>query len=180
MSLVPHPDDPSRTSEANREERPDILLIATDGERVGPLANSFLANNSSDPCVKTIVYANVVTAHSVHEWYRTGVETILARDTTTNDLLAAIRMVHRGTRVISNAVAQLLVEQVGNDALTRRELDVLSKLAEGLRNRDVARELGISEETVKAHVRNIMGKLGVRDRTSAVTAALRRGLICLE
>jgi two-component system NarL family response regulator len=72
-----------------------------------------------------------------------------------------------------------LAEHMGEEGLTQRERDVLTRVAGGLRNRDVGEELLITEETVKVHMRNILGKLSARDRTEAVTIALRRGIIRL-
>ena len=93
------------------------------------------------------------------------------------DLLSAIRSVHAGQRRIPREVADELAEHLGDDVLTERELDVLREVAAGNSNRRVAAELGISEETVKAHMKNILGKLAANDRTHAVTIALKRGII---
>jgi DNA-binding NarL/FixJ family response regulator len=93
------------------------------------------------------------------------------------DLLDAIRSVHAGQRRIPREVADDLAEHVGEDTLTERELGVLRHVAAGNSNRRVAGQLGISEETVKAHMKNILGKLGANDRTHAVTIALKRGII---
>jgi DNA-binding NarL/FixJ family response regulator len=93
------------------------------------------------------------------------------------DLLDAIRSVHAGQRRIPREVADDLAEHVGQDTLTERELGVLRHVAAGNSNRRVAGQLGISEETVKAHMKNILGKLGANDRTHAVTIALKRGII---
>lgn len=93
------------------------------------------------------------------------------------DLLSAIRSVHAGQRRIPREVADDLAKHVGEVALTERELSVLRLVSAGNSNRRVAVDLGISEETVKAHMKNILGKLGANDRTHAVTIALKRGII---
>ena len=95
------------------------------------------------------------------------------------ELAEAIRDVHAGRKRIPADVAAHLAEHMGEEALTQRERDVLTHVAGGLRNRDVGEELAITEETVKVHMRNILGKLSARDRTEAVTIALRRGIIQL-
>ena len=95
------------------------------------------------------------------------------------ELLAAIRDVHLGRKHIPNEIAISLVEGVGLNLLSDRETKVLRELAEGHRNREVAGNLGISEDTVKGHVRSILEKLGAKDRTQAVSIGVRRGIIHL-
>lgn len=94
-------------------------------------------------------------------------------------LANAIRDVHAGLKQIPADVAAHLAEHLGDELLTQRERDVLTRVAGGLRNRDIGDELAITEETVKVHMRSILGKLSARDRTEAVTIALRRGMIQL-
>jgi DNA-binding NarL/FixJ family response regulator len=91
-----------------------------------------------------------------------------------------IRKVHAGKTVVPPEVAANLVEHLGNETLSKREIDVLKKVAGGNRNIDIAGLLFISEETVKGHVKHIMGKLGAKDRTEAVAIAIRRGIIHLD
>jgi DNA-binding NarL/FixJ family response regulator len=93
------------------------------------------------------------------------------------DLLDAIRCVHAGQRRIPREVAVGLAEHVHDDALSSRELEVLRQVAAGNSNRRVATRLGISEDTVKAHMKSILSKLAANDRTHAVTIALKRGII---
>ena len=95
------------------------------------------------------------------------------------ELADAIRDVHAGRKRIPADVAANLAAHMGEEGLTLRERDVLACAAGGLRNRDIGEELAITEETVKVHMRNILGKLSARDRTEAVTIALRRGIIQL-
>ena len=94
-------------------------------------------------------------------------------------ILESIRKVHGGRTVIPPEVAAHLAEHLGQEQLSKRELDVLRKVAGGNRNIDIADQLCISEETVKGHVKHIMEKLGARDRTEAVAIAVRRGMIQL-
>jgi DNA-binding NarL/FixJ family response regulator len=94
-------------------------------------------------------------------------------------LVEMIRKVHSGAKSIPPEIAAHLAEHLGDELLTRREVDVLQKMAGGNRNRDIAEQLFISEETVKGHVKHIMEKLGASDRTEAVAIAVRRGIIQL-
>ena len=95
------------------------------------------------------------------------------------ELLDGIRQVHEGRKRIPPEIAAQLAEHMSDDALTPREIEVLRNVANGNRNRDVAVQMFITEETVKVHVKHIMEKLGARDRTEAVTIAIRRGIIAL-
>jgi DNA-binding NarL/FixJ family response regulator len=95
------------------------------------------------------------------------------------ELLDIIRSVHAGKRRLPAALAQKLAEHMADEAISPRELEVLSLMAAGKRNKEIAGDLSIAEDTVKMHVRNILSKLQVNDRTEAVTIALRRGIINL-
>lgn len=106
-----------------------------------------------------------------------GASGYLLKSLIRTDLLDAIRSVHAGHRRIPREVAAELAEHLGQGRLTERELEVLRQVAAGQSNRRVAAELCISEETVKAHMKNILGKLNANDRTHAVTIALKRGII---
>jgi DNA-binding NarL/FixJ family response regulator len=90
-----------------------------------------------------------------------------------------IRKVHAGKKFVPSEIAAKIAEHFGDDELTDREVDVLRKTAGGNRNRDIACQLFIAEETVKVHMKHIIEKLGASDRTEAVTIAARRGLIQL-
>ena len=95
------------------------------------------------------------------------------------ELVEIIRQVHAGKKRIPPEIAAHLAEHFSDEALTGREIEVLQELAGGNRNRDIAEQLFITEETVKVHIKHIMEKLGASDRTQAVTIAIRRGIIAL-
>jgi DNA-binding NarL/FixJ family response regulator len=96
------------------------------------------------------------------------------------ELLGAIRAVHAGKKHIHGSVAEKLAEHMGSEKLSERELQVLKEIAAGKRNKEIGAELSIAEDTVKMHVKNILEKLQVNDRTEAVTVALRRGILHLD
>jgi DNA-binding NarL/FixJ family response regulator len=96
------------------------------------------------------------------------------------EVLGAIRNAAAGRRVIPPSIASRLAEFVPRVDLTPREVEVLRLAAKGLRNRDIARIIGRTEETVKVHLKHVMAKLGVEDRTEAVTLGLQRGIIHLD
>jgi len=107
-----------------------------------------------------------------------GATGYLLKDTPRDQLLAAVRAAARGETVLAPPLAAKLMRQVrGGDQLTRRELEVLALVAQGRSNPEIARELFIGEATVKSHLLHVFDKLGVSDRTAAVTPALERGLL---
>lgn len=95
------------------------------------------------------------------------------------ELIDAIRQVHSGKKRVPSEVAHRLAQHLSDETLTEREVDVLRHVSAGNRNRDIADRLFISQETVKVHLKHIMGKLGANDRTEAVAIAIRRGIIRL-
>jgi DNA-binding NarL/FixJ family response regulator len=95
------------------------------------------------------------------------------------ELLDVIRLVHAGKTRIPSSVAEQIAEHFGEEHLTAREMEVLKLVAHGNRNKQIAHKLGITEETVKVHIKNILSKLEANDRTHAVTIAVQRGIIQL-
>lgn len=93
------------------------------------------------------------------------------------ELIAIIHLVHEGKKGIPAQIAAQVAEHLSDDDLTSREIEVLRHVAGGNRNRDIAERLFISEDTVKAHIKHIMSKLGASDRTQAVAIGVRRGFI---
>jgi len=110
---------------------------------------------------------------------KAGAQGYLLKGLLRKELLDTIRSVHAGRKRISSEVAQQVANHAVDSLLTLREVDVLQLIAEGNANKLVADRLEITEDTVKAHVRNILSKLGANDRTHAVTIALKRGIIDL-
>jgi len=111
---------------------------------------------------------------------KAGAATYLLKDTLSEDLVRAIRQVDKGDTAINPEVAERLDSRSHRTPLSQREVQVLGLLAEGMRNKEISDALGISEETVRVHVKNLMGKLKVSDRTAAVTVAVRHGIIHLD
>lgn len=108
-----------------------------------------------------------------------GARGYILKSMPTKELVDVIRQVHAGKKKIPLQIAAQLAEHLSDEALTTREIEVLSQIAGGNRNRDIAEKLCISEETVKVHIKHIMDKLGASDRTQAVAIGLRRGIIKL-
>ena len=108
-----------------------------------------------------------------------GARGYILKDMPPKELVEVIRQVYAGKKKIPSQVAARLAEHLSDEALTSREIEVLSQIAGGNRNRDIAEKLSITEETVKVHIKHIMDKLGASDRTQAVAIGLRRGIIQL-
>ena len=107
----------------------------------------------------------------MHQALAAGAATYLLKESALDDLAGVVRAVHNGARPLSEDVQRILARRSNQTALTAREIGVLELIAQGLSNNEAGKTLGITEETVKVHVRNIMDKLNVRDRTKAVTMA---------
>jgi DNA-binding NarL/FixJ family response regulator len=108
-----------------------------------------------------------------------GASGYVVKGTGRDELVRAIRSVHAGKKHIPAEVAQRLAEHLASEKLSPRELEVLTLMARGKRNKEIGAELSIAEDTVKMHVKNILAKLEVNDRTEAVTIAMRRGILHL-
>ncbi|SEF52196.1 two component transcriptional regulator, LuxR family [Bryocella elongata] len=108
-----------------------------------------------------------------------GAQGYMLKNMPPKELVEMVRKVHQGRRYVPKEVAAQLAEHLGEEALSKREIEVLEKIADGNRNSDIAALLFISEETVKGHVKHVMEKLGASDRTAAVSIGLRRGIIRL-
>ena len=123
----------------------------------------------------------IVTVYRNHELIfqalQAGACGYLLKSLPADELIKAIRDVHAGKKRIQTELAARMAEHVGEDRVTAREIQVLECVAAGRHNREIGERLFISVETVKAHVRNIMAKLGARDRTHAVAIANRRGVV---
>lgn len=104
----------------------------------------------------------------------------LLKNTPQEEIVKAVRMVYRGERYVPKDIAQRLFEAIGREELSPRELEVLSLVARGCTNKDVAQQLFISDKTVRNHVTSCLLKLQAKDRTEAVTRAIQRGLIRVQ
>ena len=152
----------------------DLQLPAMSG------LDAIRAIRREDPQARIIVLTMYEGDEDIYRAIEAGATTYLLKDTLADDLIRIVRDVHAGGRPMPADVAERLAEREEQGTLTRREVQVVELIATGMRNKEIAGVLNISEETVQAHVKNILAKLGVRDRTAAVTVALRRGIIHLS
>lgn len=176
MSLVAQAASAAEAVEAFRRHRPDVVLLdvrlaGSDG------IDALIRIREEFPRARVLVLSTSDGEGDIRRALRAGAAGYILKSAPRQDLLAAVRTVHGGGRYVAPDVAARLAEHLGDDELTPRELEVLSLIREGFRNKQVARRLGISETTVNFHVRNLVQKLGANDRTHAVAIAIRRGLL---
>jgi len=163
-------------TELFRAQRPDVTLMDL---RLPDMSgvDAILAIRRIDPEARIIVLTMYEGDEDIHRAFQAGAATYLLKDILADELVVAIREVHAGKRPIGPSVEARLVERSAWEPLTRREIEIINLISRGLRNKEVAASLGVSEGTVKVHVKSILAKLGVNDRTAAVSVALRRGII---
>jgi two-component system, NarL family, response regulator len=163
-----------------QEMRPDITLmdLAFEGGDGGVDAIRQIRKHS--PSAKIIVFSAVTGDEDVFQALRSGAVTFLTKEMTDEELVQTIRDVHAGGRPIPPEIARKLADRLTQSSLTAREVEVLSLVARGYRNKEVASALCISEETVQGHMKHILSKLGVNDRTRAAIVAAQRGIIRLR
>jgi DNA-binding NarL/FixJ family response regulator len=179
LKLVAEAENGERAVELYREHRPDVSLMdlrmpVMDG------VEAIRAITAEFPEARILALTTYEGDADIRRALEAGARGYLLKDMLLTDVIQAVRTVHVGERVIPDAVAVRLAEFPERSDLTERELEVLQLVARGLSNKEVARAIGRTDETVKIHLKNVFAKLDVADRTEAVTVALTRGLIHLD
>jgi two-component system NarL family response regulator len=164
--------------EAFLQHAPDVTLMDLQLPVLSGL-DAIRRIRSIDGEAKVIVLTTYHGDEDVYQALAAGAATYLLKEAALDDLAGVVRDVHNGKRPLPDDVRCILAVRSNYGPLTAREIEVLELIAQGLRNKEVGNALGITEETIKVHVRNIMDKLSAQDRTEAVTMALRRGIIHL-
>jgi len=162
-----------------RQHLPDVTLMDL---RLSDMSGSEVtaAIRQEFPEARIIALTSYDGDQDIYRALESGVRGYLLKEMVYSEVVKAIRIVHEGKRFIPVEVAQQLTGFFPDVALTPREVEVLSLVARGLGNKEVGDILGTAPGTVKAHVQNILSKLDAKDRTHAVTIALRRGIIHLH
>jgi NarL family two-component system response regulator LiaR len=165
---------------------PDVALLDLVMPRLGGL-EAIRRIREVAPATRVLVLTSFADDDTVLPAVRAGAAGYLLKDVQPPELVGAIRTVHAGEALLAPAVATMLVEQLAaedgdgaaerDDHLTPREREVLALLARGRANKVIARDLGVSERTVKTHVSNILAKLNLTDRTQAAVYAVRHGIV---
>jgi two-component system NarL family response regulator len=162
-----------------RQHQPDITLMDLKMPELNGV-EAIRAIRCVCPSAKIIVLSTYQGDEDIFRALEAGAATYLLKDTLSTDLVRVIREVATGERPIPPQVAQRLADRMLKPGLTSRETQVLHLMARGLRNKEIGAGLNISEETAQGHVKNILAKFGVHDRTEAVTIAIKRGIVHLD
>jgi DNA-binding NarL/FixJ family response regulator len=161
-----------------REHRPDITLMDLRLPDISGI-DAAATIRSQFPDARVIVLTTFEGDAEIQRALAAGAQGYLLKSMPRKKIVEAIRRVFAGGKSIPPEIAAQLAEHMGEDPLTKREIEVLQQMAGGNRNKDIADILFISEETVKGHVKRIMEKLSANDRTDAVAISVRRGIIAL-
>lgn len=178
MSLVAEARSGEEAQRLYRQHLPDVTLMDLRMPGLNGV-DTIRAIRREFPRSRFIVLTTYDGDEDIYRALEAGAQAYLLKDMLCDEILTAIRAVHAGQRRIPAAVGTRLAERMSGLELSGREQEVLELVAKGKSNKEIAADLDITEATVKGHLTNILGKLGVSDRTQAVIAALRRGLVHL-
>lgn len=178
MVLVAEASNGREAIQGYREHRPDIALMDLRLPDISGI-DAVIAIRTEYPSAKVIMLTTFEGDSEIQRALEAGAQGYMLKSMPRKQLVEMIRRVHAGRKHIPPEVAAHLAEHLGEETLSKREVEVLDKVAGGNRNSDIAALLFISEETVKGHIKHIMEKLGASDRTEAVAIGVRRGIIQL-
>ena len=169
----------ARGFELFRELNPDVTILSLrtpDSCAIDTLEDYFAENERA----KIIVLADHAGDAEISKTLKKGALGYVCKDVSPDELVKAVRVVNAGKKYIPSDIAAVLSENIGQEELTVSEQRILQMIVGGMSNKEIAFALDISENTVKTHVKNIFDKIGVSDRTSAATLAIRRGLVRVD
>jgi len=176
MALVAYASNAVQAIAEFRRHRPDVTLM----DLRLPGANGtdiLIAIRGEFPQARIVMLTTSDGDADIQRAMRAGASAYILKSMPMENLLGVIRSVHAGRKHIPPEVAARLAEHLGEESLTARELEVLRLIRDGYRNKQIADQLSISENTVNFHIKNLMEKLQANDRTHAVTIGLRRGIL---
>ena len=159
--------------------QPDVTILSLrlpDSCAIDVLGDYF----NEDKRAKILILAEHAGDAEISRSLKKGASGYVCKDVTESELIKAVRAVYAGKKYLQTQVAEILNENYGQEELTPSERNILQLVAGGKSNKEIAYALNISENTVKTHVKNIFDKIGVSDRTSAATLAIRRGLVRVD
>jgi len=176
MKLVAEASNGREAVEQFRLHRPDITLMDLQMPQMSGL-DAIIAIRGEFPGARIIVLTTYAGDVQALRAIRAGAQAYLLKDALHKELIDTIRAVHAGKKSLSPEISYQLAEHAADESLTAAEVRVLRLIAEGNANKEIAAHLSTSEDTIKGQVRNILAKLGAKDRTHAAMIALRRGII---
>jgi DNA-binding NarL/FixJ family response regulator len=176
MCVVAEATCPAEAIAAYEQQRPDVALMDL-RLRDEDASVAVAAIRERHPAARIVILTTAEGDAEIRRMLSLGISAYVLKSMPSADLLGVLRSVHKGLRCIPVDVATQIAEHFGASTLTAREMAVLELIRDGRRNKQIARELSITETTVAFHSKNIIAKLQADDRTHAVVIALRRGLL---
>jgi len=176
MTLVGEASNGREALQQFRTHQPDVTLMDLQMPEMNGL-DALIAIRGEFPEARIIVLTTYTGDMQVLRAIKAGARAYLLKNTLHKELVDTIRAVHAGKKYISSEASFELAEHASDDVLTPAEVRVLRLIAEGNANKEIAAQLSVSEDTVKSQVRNILSKLGAKDRTHAAMIGLKRGII---
>ena len=183
IEVVAEAGDGEEALAAGERTAPDVALVDLVMPRLDGIETIRRLRERS-PATRVIVLTSFLDDDKIFPALRAGAAGYLLKDAQPQELVSAIRTVHQGQAPLHPAVAARVLDELAGDSrdrppdlLTGREREVLALIAQGRANKAIARDLGVSEKTVKTHVTSILRKLGLADRTQAALYAVREGLV---
>ena len=179
MTVVAEATNGQQAVDLYRQHQPDVALL----DIRMPVMNGVdaaIAIRADFPKARIVAISTFSGEEDIRRALQAGAQSYLTKDVLHDELLKAIRAVHAGQRYLPEPVAAALAAQMPRPELSAREREVLLQIVQGLSNKQIAYTLNIAEYTVKNHVKSILAKLGVDDRTQAATAAIQRGIVHLN
>jgi DNA-binding NarL/FixJ family response regulator len=178
MQLVAEAATGTEAVQLHRELQPDVTLMDLQMPGMSGL-DAIIAIKSENPSARIIVLTTYSGDVLAQRALKAGAQAYVLKSLVRTEILNTIRVVHAGERRVQADVAAEMANHTADASLTPREVEVLQLVAAGCANKAISATLAINEETTKTHVRNILAKLGARDRTHAVSLGLKRGIIAL-
>ena len=178
MQVVAEAEDGTEAMEVYRHHKPDVVVLdlrmprLNGVETIGTLRREFGG-------IRILILSNYSTGDEIAAALEAGAAGFVVKDTPLLGLVEAIRRVHGGEQYLAPEIARRLAGRISSQ-LSPRELAVLQLIGRGLSNKEIGAALNVAEATVKVHVTGILSKLGVADRTQAILAGIKRGIIHVE
>ncbi|MBX3281335.1 MAG: response regulator transcription factor [Acidobacteria bacterium] len=179
FTLIASTADPLEGFELFKRMRPDVVVLGlrfADSCSIEALPAYF----EIEPMAKVVILADNAGDGEIAKALKLGALGFVSKEESSDELLAAVEAAAKGKKYLPSEIAGVLAANFGADELTPAETNVLQSIVGGMSNKEIAFALDISENTVKSHIQNIFSKIGVSDRTSAATAAIKRGLVRID
>ena len=178
MQLVGEASNGREAVQLHRELNPDVTLMDLQMPDMSGL-DAIIAIKTENPTARIIVLTTYSGDALAQRALKAGAQAYVLKSLVRTEMLNTIRVVYEGEKRIQADVAAEIAKHTADAALTTREIEVLRLVASGHANKEISARLSINEETTKSHVKNILAKLGAKDRTHAVSLGLKRGIISL-